>query len=57
MLYPRTTLVKDNEWHSDGLFFGAYVEGAASSQSALVGGLTQAPSTVVTVGLKTGVNF
>ncbi len=23
MLYPRTTLVKDNEWHSDGLFFGA----------------------------------
>jgi hypothetical protein len=57
MLYPRTTLMGDNEWHSDGLFFGAYVEGAASSQSALVGGLTQAPSTVVTVGLKTGVNF
>jgi len=57
MIYPRTILVNDNDWHSDGLFFGAYVEGAASSQSVLVGGLTQAPSTTVTVGLKTGVNF
>ena len=58
-IYPRAGFIgeTDKELRDEGLFLGAYFEGAASSQSVVVGGLMQPASTLLTVGLKTGVNF
>jgi hypothetical protein len=58
-IYPRPGIIGegDKELRDEGLFLGAYFEGAASSQSVVVGGLMQPASTMLTVGLKTGVNF